>query len=242
MDKVVVITGASSGIGEATGRLLAREGARVLLGARREERLKKIVDDLKSAGLVAASRTVDVTRRDEVEGFVKAGKELFGRVDVLVNNAGVMPGAPLAARRVEEWDRMIDVNLRGVLHGIAAALPLMLAQDEGHIINLSSVAGHVVFPGFSVYSATKFAVRAVSEGLRKEMASRGIRVTVISPGAVRTELVGTISDEQIKKQVNQLYEIAIEPDAVARAISYAIEQPPDVDINEVILRPTRQEM
>lgn len=237
--KVVLITGASSGLGAATARLLAARGAKVLLGARREQQLKSLVQEIQSAGGTAEYRRVDVVRRDEVERFVRAAVELFGRIDVLVNNAGLMPLSPLAALQVEDWDRMVDVNIKGVLYGIAAALPLMQEQKDGHIINLSSVAGHVVFPTAAVYCGTKFAVRAISEGLRMEVGG-DIRTTIISPGAVATELTGTISHAETASAVDALYEMAIHPDAVARAIAFAIEQPRDVDVNEIILRPTAQ--
>ena len=234
--KVVAVTGASSGIGEATARLLAAKGAKVFLGARREDRLRAIAGEL---GEAAGYRKLDVTNRDEMEQFAAAAEQKFGRIDVLVNNAGLMPNSPLAALKVDDWDRMIDVNIKGVLYGIAAVLPRMMAQNSGHIINLSSVAGHVVFQNSAVYCATKFAVRALSEGLRME-SGPAIRTTIISPGAVATELTGTITDEATKKGVSQLYQVAIGADAVAGAIAYAIEQPETVDINEILLRPTAQ--
>ena len=237
--KVVAITGASSGLGEATARLLASHGAKVVLGARREDKLKAIVEAIRTAGGTAEYRVLDVTQRDQVEAFVQAAVSAFGRLDVLVNNAGLMPLSPLDARKVDDWDRMIDVNIKGVLYGIAAALPVMHEQHAGHIINLSSVAGHVVFPNSAVYCATKFAVRAISEGLRQESGPH-LRVTNLSPGAVATELTDTISDPAAAKAAAALYEVAIPADAVARAVSYAIEQPPEVDINEIILRPTAQ--
>jgi NADP-dependent 3-hydroxy acid dehydrogenase YdfG len=238
-DKVVAITGGSSGLGEATARLLASEGAKVFLGARREGNLKTIVEEIRAAGGTADYKPVDVVDRNQVEQFVNAAKDAFGRLDVLINNAGLMPLSPLSEGKVDEWDRMVDVNIKGVLYGIAAALPIMQAQKDGHIINLSSVAGHVVFPGAAVYCGTKFAVRAITEGLRMEIGS-DIRATSISPGAVATELTGTISHAETAANVNTLYESAIEPDAVARAIAFAIEQPRDVDINDIILRPTAQ--
>lgn len=237
--KVVVVTGGSSGLGEATARLLASEGAKVFLGARREENLKEIVDGIRSGGGEAGYRRVDVTRREEVEQLVDSAVEEFGRIDVIVNNAGLMPLSPLSALKVEEWERMVDVNIKGVLYGIAAALPAMQAQGGGHIVNLSSVAGQVVFPNSAVYSGTKFAVRAISEGLRMEIGDK-IRTTIISPGAVESELTTTISHEESAEGANALDGDAIGPDSVARAIAYAIEQPEDVDINEVTLRPTAQ--
>ncbi len=238
-DKVVAITGGSSGLGEATARLLASKGAKVFLGARREGNLKAIVEEIRAAGGTADYKPVDVIDRGQVEQFVNGAKEAFGRLDVLINNAGLMPLSPLSERKIDEWDRMIDVNIKGVLYGIAAALPIMQEQNDGHIINLSSVAGHVVFPGAAVYCGTKFAVRAITEGLRMEIGSH-IRATSISPGAVATELTGTISHAETAAHVNVLYEMAISADAVARAIAYAIEQPKDVDVNDIILRPTAQ--
>jgi NADP-dependent 3-hydroxy acid dehydrogenase YdfG len=237
--KVVAITGASSGLGEATARFLAEKGAKVFLGARREENLKRIVAEIGESGGSADYRQVDVTQREQVDRFVKASVDLFGRIDVLVNNAGLMPLSPLAALKVQEWDRMIDVNIKGVLYGIAAALPFMQAQKDGHIINMSSVAGHVVFPAAAVYCGSKFAVRAISEGLRMEIGP-DIRTTIISPGAVKSELAEAISDPETAKNVRELINVAIDADAVARAIAFAIEQPKDVDINEIVVRPTAQ--
>lgn len=237
--KVAAITGASSGLGEATGRLLAAKGAKVLLGARRESKLQTITNEIRASGGTAEFRILDVTKRDDVQAFVQSAVDLFGRIDVLVNNAGLMPLSPLAALKVDEWDRMVDVNIKGVLYGIAAALPLMQAQKAGHIINLSSVAGHVAFPGGAVYCGTKFAVRAISEALRQEVGA-DIRSTIISPGAVKSELTTTISDPGTATYVNELYNVAIDADAVARAVAFAIEQPADVDINEILLRPTAQ--
>lgn len=238
-DKVVAITGGSSGLGEATARLLAERGAKVFLGARREENLKDIVSGIKDDGGEASYRVVDVTKRDEVQSFVDAAVEEFGRIDVLVNNAGLMPLSPMDALRVDEWDKMVDVNIKGVLYGIAAALPKMQEQHDGQFINLSSVAGHVVFPNSAVYSGTKFAVWAISEGLRQEVGEE-IRVTTISPGAIQSELTSHIGHEESAEGASALEDMAIESGSVARAIAYAIEQPKDVDINEVILRPTAQ--
>jgi NADP-dependent 3-hydroxy acid dehydrogenase YdfG len=238
--KVVVITGASAGLGEATARLLASKGAKVFLGARRTDRLNALVHDIEGAGGKAASKTVDVTKRADVEAFVAAAAERFGRIDVLVNNAGIMAIAPLSRGLVNEWERMIDVNLRGVLYGVAAALPRFEKQGSGHFINVSSVAGLKVFsPGGAVYSATKFAVHAVSEGLRAEVGG-AIRTTTISPGAIESELAAGSSDAASVKSLGELYKQAIPADSVARAIAYAIEQPADVDINEIVLRPTVQ--
>jgi NADP-dependent 3-hydroxy acid dehydrogenase YdfG len=239
--KAVIITGASSGLGEAAARRLAKTGAKLMLAARREDRLKSLVAEIEQAGGTAQYRVTDVTDRTQVTALAEATQQAYGRIDVLINNAGLMPLSPLDATKVEEWDKMVDVNIKGVLYGIAAVLPLMRQQKSGHIINISSVAGHTVFPAGAVYCATKFAVKALTEGIRLE--SNGeIRATNISPGAVATELPTTISDESTAGQVNQLYEIAIDADAIARAIAFVIEQPDDVDVNEMIIRPTLQEL
>jgi len=237
--KVVVITGSTSGLGEATAKLLAERGAKVMLGARREENLERIVSEIKESGGTAAYRVTDVTDRGQVENLVSGAVEDFGRIDVLVNNAGLMPLSPLDALKVDEWERMVDVNIKGVLWGIAAALPRMQEQHDGQIINLSSVAGHVVPPNSAVYSGTKFAVWAISEGLRQEVGEE-IRTTTISPGAVQSELTTHITHEETAEGASELEDMAIDSDAVARAIAYAIEQPKDVDTNEIILRPTAQ--
>ncbi|MCP3097833.1 SDR family oxidoreductase [Myxococcus sp. K15C18031901] len=235
--KVVAITGASSGIGEATARLLAQQGAKVVLGARREERLKVLAAELEAAGGEARARAVDVTKRDDVEAFVGFALEAFGRLDVLVNNAGVMPLSRLEMLKVDEWDRMIDVNIRGVLHGIAAGLPVMKRQKAGQFINVSSIGGHAVSPTAAVYCATKFAVLALSEGLRQEVGA-DIRVTVISPGVTTSELAESISDANAREVMREFRKVAIPADAVARSISHAISQPADVDVSEIIIRPT----
>ncbi|MDF2695612.1 MAG: oxidoreductase [Labilithrix sp.] len=235
-EKVVVITGASSGIGEATARLLGRHGARVVLGARRTERLERIASDIRAYGGTAEIRQLDVTKREEVEAFVRFAKEKFGRVDVVVNNAGVMPLSPLAALKVDEWERMLDVNVRGVLHGIAAGLPIMQEQGFGQFVNVSSIGGHRVVPTAAVYCATKFAVHAISDGLRQE--STNIRVTVISPGVTESELADTISDAGTQAAMTEYRKVAIPAQAIARAILYAIDQPDDVDVSEVVVRPT----
>jgi NADP-dependent 3-hydroxy acid dehydrogenase YdfG len=239
-NKVVIITGASSGLGEATARRLAASGAKLMLAARREDRLKELVAAIAESGGTATYRVTDVVDRAQVEALAKETLNTYGRIDVLVNNAGLMPLSPLDQVKVKEWDQMIDVNIKGVLYGIAAVLPTMRQQKSGHIINLSSVAGHQVFAGSAVYCATKFAVRAISEGIRLE--SNGeIRSTNISPGAVATELTSTISDKDTATRMNAFYAaIAIDADAIARAIAYAIEQPSDVDVNEMIVRPTLQ--
>ena len=237
--KVIAITGASSGIGEATARLLAARGAKVVLGARRVDRLRTLAAALEAEGGHARFHSVDVTDRADVNTFVRSALEDFGRVDVIVNNAGVMPLSNLGALKVDEWDRMIDVNIRGVLNGIAAGLPIMKAQRSGHFINVASIGAHVVYPGAAVYCATKFAVRALSEGLRQEELEGDIRVTVISPGVVESELADSISDPAARNAMNDFRRIALKPDAIARAIAFAIEQPKDVDVSEIIVRPTR---
>ena len=239
--KVVVITGGSSGLGEATARHLAAKGAIVAIAARRRDRLDRIVADIASAGGRAKGYQVDVAQKIQVDALVTDVLEDFERIDVLVNNAGVMPIAPLSQRRVDEWDRMIDVNVKGLLYGIAAALPVFEMQHAGHFINIGSVAGIKVFsPGGTVYSATKFAVRAISEGLRHEVGG-DIRVTVVEPGAVDSELKSHTLDRASRDFVAEFYKQAIPASSVARAIAYAIEQPADVDINEIVLRPTVQE-
>jgi len=236
-DKVIVITGASSGIGEATARLLASRGAKVMLGARRTERLEKIAGEIQEAGGSAAFRALDVTSRQDVQDFIDFTVTRFGRVDVLINNAGVMPLSKLEALKVDEWDRMIDVNIRGVLHGIAATLPLMQQQRAGQIINIASIGAYAVSPTAAVYCATKYAVRAISEGLRQEVGG-DIRVTVIAPGVTESELAESISDEGGRAEMAEFRKIAIPAEAIARAIAYAIEQPADVDVSELIVRPT----
>jgi NADP-dependent 3-hydroxy acid dehydrogenase YdfG len=238
-DKVIAITGASSGIGEAIARHLAAQGAKVALGARRQGHLDKIVGEIVAAGGQAFALAVDVTKRDAVEAFAEATVKRYGRLDVFINNAGLMPLSPLAANKVDEWERMVDVNVKGVLYGIAAALPRFQTQKSGHLINISSVAGHVVFPGGAVYCGTKFAVRAIAEGLRQESGPT-IRSTIISPGAVKSELIDHITDVGTAETIKPLAETAIEADAIARAVAFAIEQPADVDVNEIIVRPTVQ--
>jgi len=234
--KVVLITGASSGIGEATARLLARSGVHVMLGARRTDRLETLVDEIRDKGGSADYRALDVTNIEDMQSFVSFADETFGRLDVIVNNAGVMPLSLLEALKVDEWNRMIDVNIRGVLHGIAAGLPLMQQQGWGQFVNISSIGGHAVSPTAAVYCATKFAVRAISDGLRQE--TDKIRVTVVSPGVTESELADTISDSTARTKMKEFRRIAISPDAIARAILFAIEQPDDVDVSEIIVRPT----
>jgi NADP-dependent 3-hydroxy acid dehydrogenase YdfG len=241
--KVVVITGASSGMGEAAARHLAAQGAAVVLGARRIERLEALVGEITAAGGQALAVATDVTDRAQVQRLVDAAVETYGRIDVLVNNAGIMPLSPLERLKVDEWDRMIDVNLKGVLYGVAAALPHMTAQKSGHIINLSSVAGHKVFGGSAVYSATKFGVRALSEGLRMEVKPYGIRTTIICPGAVKTELLDHITEADVQK-ANQEYvgQVGVPADSFARVVAFAVSQPEELDINEIVFRPTSQEL
>ena len=235
-DKVILITGASSGIGEGTARVLAERGAHVVLGARRTDKLEKLADEINAGGGSARFRALDVTSLEDMEAFVAFAKKEFGRVDVLINNAGVMPLSPLEARKVDEWNQMIDVNIRGVLHGIAAALPGMKQQGFGQIVNVSSIGGHYVVPTGAVYCATKFAVRAISDGLRQE--NTDIRVTVISPGVVESDLASTITDAATQKAMADFRKIAITPDAIGRAIAFAVGQPDDVDVSEIIVRPT----
>lgn len=235
--KVVAITGASSGIGEATARLLASRGARVVLGARRTDRLETLAADIKAAGGEVAYRALDVTQREQMQAFVEHAVAMFGRIDVLVNNAGVMPLSRLDALKVDEWDRMINVNVRGVLHGIAAVLPRMQQQGSGQIINLASIGAYAVSPTAAVYCATKFAVRAISEGLRQEVGA-AVRVTVISPGVTESELADSISDPGGRDEMKAFRKVAIPAEAIARAIAYAVEQPDDVDVSELIVRPT----
>ena len=235
LNKVVLITGASSGIGEGTARQLAANGARVVMGARRAERLQAIAEDIRTSGGAVSFRALDVADREDMEAFAAFAVAEFGQIDVLVNNAGVMPLSPLSALKVDEWNWMIDVNIRGVLHGIAAVLPRMEAQGHGHIVNVSSVGGFVAQPTGAVYAATKFAVRAISEGLRKE--SDKVRCTCIYPGVVESELANTISDLSARERMVSYRKMAIQPDAIGRAIQFAIEQPNDVDVNEMVVRP-----
>ncbi|HEY4201504.1 MAG TPA: SDR family oxidoreductase [Devosiaceae bacterium] len=237
--KVVLITGGSSGIGEATARHLAGQGHRVVLGARRVDRIAAVAAGIRAAGGEAVHHALDVTDPESFRTFVTIAHRHYGQIDVLLNNAGVMPLSLLEDLKVEEWNQMIDVNLRGVLHGIAAVLPTMKAQGGGHIINVASTSGHRVDPTAAVYSATKFAVRALSEGLRQE--SRQIRVTIVSPGLTRTELFDGISDPEVKAGAGaMLAQSSISPFAIAEAIGFAISQPADVDVNELIIRPTAQ--
>ena len=240
--KVVVITGASSGLGEASARLLADEGATVVLGARREDRIRALADELTRRGERALAVPTDVSRRDQVKRLVDSAVEAYGRIDVLINNAGLMPLSPLDRLKVDEWDRMIDVNLKGVLYGIAAALPHMQQRKSGHIINVSSVAGHKVRAGGAVYAATKHAVLALSEGLRQEVKPYNIRTTVISPGVVLSELPNTATEADVSANLEKMYdELGIPADSFALAVVFAMSQPEDMDVNEILFRPTRQE-
>ncbi len=237
--KVVVITGASSGLGEATARLLATLGAKLVIGARRKERLDALAEEL--GGDIAVLET-DVVDPAQVQALVDLALTRFGRIDVMINNAGIMPLSPLERLKIGDWDQMIDVNIKGVLYGIAAALPAMKARKSGHIINVSSVAGHKVRAGTAVYSATKHAVRIISEGLRQEVKPYGLRTTIISPGAVDTELPDSVTEADVAEGVQAMYaKSAIPADSFARAVAYAIAQPDDIDINEILFRPTAQE-
>lgn len=241
--KVVVITGASSGIGEATAKLLAKNGAMVMLGARREDRLYKIADEINVNGGRADFRTVDVTKPEEVQALVDAAKESFGGVDVIFNNAGIMPNSPMSEVRTDEWNKMIDVNLKGVLNGIAAVLPTFTAQKHGHIITTSSVAGLKNYVGSGVYGATKFAVKNAMEVTRMESANEGtnIRTTTLYPAAINTELLNHIGDEKTATNMKNFYkQHGISPDAIARVVNFAIDQPEDVDISEFTIYPTNQ--
>jgi len=238
--KVVAITGASSGIGEAIALHLAKLGAQVILGARREDHLKNIVNTILQTDGKAVYKTLDVTNPTDVSEFAQFALESFGKLDVFINNAGVMPLSMINNYKVEEWHKMIDVNIKGVLHGIAAALPIFETKDSGQFINITSVGDRWVGPTSTVYSATKFAVRAISEGLRQEV-SNNIRVTIIAPGATESELAESISDPNLKKMAIEQFRINLLPAvAIAKAVAYAISQPDDVDVNEIVVRPTAQ--
>ncbi|MDC7783147.1 SDR family oxidoreductase [Priestia megaterium] len=241
-DKVVIITGASSGIGEATAKELASKGVKLVLAARREDRLKKLQEEIQKNGGQAIYKVTDVASHEQMEELAEYVLTEFGKIDVMVNNAGVMPLSPVYQKKINEWDSMIDINIKGVLYGIAAVLPSMRERKERHIINVSSIAGHLVFHASAVYSGTKFAVRAITEGLRKEEAPNNIRTTIISPGTISTELLESISDEELKSEIVEVSKIGIDPASIARAIALAIEQPSEVAINEMIVRPTIQEL
>ena len=238
--KVVAITGASSGIGEATALLLSGRGAKLVLGARRLDRLEALAARIAAAGGEAAFARTDVRRRDDLAALVNLALERFGKLDVLVSKAGIGPISPLDDLRVDEWEDMIDINIKGVLYGIAAALPVFRKQGFGHFVNTASTAGLITRPAMAVYSGTKFAVRAISEGLRQEAGDK-LRVTIITPGFVRTEFIETVNNPAVKAQLEAARDtFAIPPDAIARAIVFAIEQPADVDVGEIVVRPTAQ--
>ncbi|WP_086695247.1 SDR family oxidoreductase [Streptomyces recifensis] len=240
-DKIVAITGASGGIGEATARLLARRGAAVVLAARRGERIDAIARDMREEGGRAATCVVDVTKAEDLRRLVSRTVDRYGRIDVLVNNAGVAPISPLAALDTEGWSAMIDANLRGMLNGVAAALPVFREQGSGHLVSIVSVAGLTVSPSMAVYAATKNAVRTVHEGLRTESTDGVVRTTAISPGYVRTDLADSMADPHIREQTRKNMDaMGIPPEAVARAVAFAIEQPDDVEIGEITVRPTVQ--
>lgn len=240
--KTAIITGASSGIGQATAKELAAKGYHVMLAARREDRLVELKKEIEAAGGKADYRVTDVTSADEMKSLAEATLEKTGSIDVLVNNAGLMPLSFMNKLKVDEWDRMVDVNIKGVLYGIAAVLPIMEKQQSGHILNVSSVAGHMVFKGSAVYSGTKYAVRAISDGLRQEIdPSHEIRVTIVSPGAVETELTDHITDEDVLSGFKAGEPMKmLEAQDIANAIAYAVEQPSHVDVNEILIRPRQQ--
>jgi len=238
--KIVAITGASSGIGEATALLLAERGAKVVLGARRPEPLEALAKRIANLGGEADYVQTDVRKREDVTGLVELARARYGRLDVLVNNAGVMPVSPLDELRVDDWENMVDVNLKGVLFGIAAALPVFRAQGSGHFVNIASTAGLRIVPNMAVYAGTKFAVRAISEGLRLEAGDK-LRVTIVSPGMTRTNFSDGLTSPDMKAKLEESRDsIAMPPDAVARAIAFAIEQPDGIDVGEIVVRPTAQ--
>jgi len=236
MDKVILITGASSGIGEGIARELGSAGAQVLLGARRGDRINAIAADICNAGGIADARELDVTDRQSMADFVQSALDKWGRVDVLINNAGIMPLSPLAAGKLDEWERTIDVNIKGVLWGIGAVLPVMEAQGSGQIINIGSIGALYVVPTAAVYCASKFAVRAISDGLRQENAK--IRVTCVNPGVVESELASTITHEETMAVMDAYRSVALKPADIARAVRHVIEAPEGVDTSEITIRPT----
>ncbi|WP_371599307.1 SDR family oxidoreductase [Streptomyces sp. NBC_00564] len=238
--KVVAITGASGGIGEATALLLAERGARLVLGARRTERLEELVARIEKAGGEAVQIRTDVTRREDLHALVAVARERFGRLDVLVSNAGLGTISPLDDLRVDEWDRMVDVNVKGVLHGIGAALPVFRAQGTGHFVTVASTAAFRVAPAMAVYAGTKVAVRAICEGLRQESGG-SMRVTTVSPGVTATDFAEASTNSEVRADITKMRDdIAIPPEAIARAIAFAIEQPDTVDVNEIVVRPAAQ--
>lgn len=242
-DKVIVITGASSGIGEASAKLLAKNGAKVVLGARRENRLQAIVQDIQDAGGQASYRVTDVTKPDQVQALVDQAQHDFGGLDVIFNNAGIMPNSPISALHVDEWNAMIDINLKGVLNGVAAVMPTFTSQKHGQIITTSSVAGIKSFAGSGVYGATKFAVRNLMEVIRMESAQEGTNIRTVSlyPAAINTELLHTITDKTAKQDMTAFYQqVGISPEAVANVVNFAIDQPEDVNVNEFTIYPTKQ--
>jgi NADP-dependent 3-hydroxy acid dehydrogenase YdfG len=230
------ITGASSGIGAATAKLLGQSGAKLFLGARRGDLLAALCDEINSTGGEAEYKIVDVTSRTDMQAFCQAAISRFEHIDVLVSNAGIMPISPLATLQVDEWDRMIDVNIRGVLNGIAATLPHFIERKTGQFVNVASLGAHYVVPTGAIYCATKFAVWAITDGIRQE--HKDIRATIISPGVVASELGADITDANTAAAMGEFRSISIQPDAIARAIRFAIEQPDDVDVSEIIVRPT----
>ncbi len=242
-DKVVIITGASSGIGEATAKLLAEKGAKVVLGARREDRLKAIAGDIAKAGGEAAYRVLDVTSQADNDAIVKLAKDRFGKVDAILLNAGIMPVSPLSAMKTEEWHQMVDVNIKGVLNGVAAVLPTFTAQKSGHILAVSSVAGLKAYPGTAVYGGTKWFVRDFMEVLRMESATEGtgIRTATLYPAAINTELLTTITDEGAAKGMEGLYaQFGISPDRIASVVAFALDLPADTTVNEFTVGPASQ--
>lgn len=236
--KVVVITGASSGIGETTARLLASLGAHIVIGARRVERLEALASDIRADGGSVVVQQLDVTELEQMQAIVKIAQSRFGRVDAIINNAGVMPLSPLEALKIEEWNRMIDVNIRGVLHGIATGLPVMKKQGFGHFINIASIGAYEVTPTAAVYCATKYAVRAITDGLRQETVGQGIRVTLISPGVTESELAESITDSHARELMKEYRRNALPSAAIAHAIIYALEQPDNIDVSELVIRPS----
>ncbi|WP_080848178.1 SDR family oxidoreductase [Cytobacillus gottheilii] len=235
--KVVVITGASSGIGENAARMLANQGVHLVIGARRVDRLEALASDIRADGGSVAVQLLDVTDLEQMQALIELAKNRYGRVDAVINNAGVMPLSPLEALKIEEWNRMIDVNIRGVLHGIAAGLPVMKKQGFGHFINIASIGAYEVSPTAAVYCATKYAVRAITDGLRLETAAQGIRVTLVSPGVTESELAESITDNEAKEVMKEYRRIALPAAAIASAIVYALEQPENVDVSEMIIKP-----